>query len=281
MSTPAPFLSKYATLDDISLHYVEWGQQNSPPIVMLHGLRAYGLWFEDFALAIKDRFRVLAVDQRGRGKSDWARDGDYTRGAYVADVEGFVAAQGLDRFILVGHSMGGLNAIYYAARHPERLKALIIIDIGPDLDPAGMQRIRGELAATPMQFASWAAARAFLEQRHPLASAENIDTRLQWMLKGSSTGEIIWCLDPAVFDPNLRADPPEEAWALLRKISCPTLIVRGGASDLLQVVTCNRMCELMADSRWVEVPRAGHMVLEDNPDGFNTVAVDFLNQLRG
>lgn len=245
-------------------------------MVLLHGLRAYGHWFDEFATVVKDHYWVLAPDQRGRGESDWAKDGDYTREAYVSDLGGFVDTLKLNKFVLVGHSMGGLNAIYYAARHPNRVNTLLILDIGPEIKPVGIQRIRSELAETPGEFDSWEQAKAFLRKRHPKPSDENIQTRLRWMLKESPGGKVVWRLDNAIFDPNLRPDPPEQVWSLLGKIRCPTLIVRGGETDVLTPETCERMVKLIPGSRWVEIPNAGHMVIEDNPEAFNVAVLNFL-----
>lgn len=270
--------SHYATINGLRMHYVEWGDVQATPIVCLHGLRAYGHWFDELAVVVSDRYRVLALDQRGRGETDWAADGDYTRAAYVSDVEAFVETLQLDRFILIGHSMGGLNAIHYAARHPERVLALGILDIGPEIDPAGMQRIRAELGETPTGFDSWRAAKAFLQMRHPKASEENRQTRLTWMLKEGADGRIAWRIDQAIFDPNLKPDDPQQTWDLLSQIRCPTLILRGGESDVLSVDTCQKMLTRIPDGRWVEIPGAGHMVIEDNPEACNAALLDFFNR---
>ncbi len=273
MSTQAT--SRYATINGLKMHYVEWGNAQATPMVCLHGLRAYGHWFDDFAAVVSDRYRVLALDQRGRGETDWAPDGDYTRAAYVSDVEAFIETLRLDKLILIGHSMGGLNAIHYTARHPERVLALSILDIGPEVEPAGMQRMRTELGNTPAGFDSWQAAKAFLKMRHPKASEENRQTRLTWMLKEGSDGRIAWRIDQAIFDPNLKPDAPQQTWDLLSQIRCPTLILRGGESDVLSVATCQKMLTCIPASQWVDIPGAGHMVLEDNPEACNAALLDF------
>ncbi len=273
--------SHFAAVNGLRLHYAEWGDPGAPPIVLLHGLRAYAHWFDAFAEAVQDRYRVIGLDQRGRGDSDWAPDGDYTRPAYVADLEGLVDALGLESFVLMGHSMGGLNAIYYTANHPEQVKALVCVDIGPDIDPAGIERIRKELGETPASFASWEDAETFTAKRHPGATAEHRETRLRWMFRATPEGEVQWRLDPAIFDPNLRVDTPEDTWAAWRQLRCPALILRGGVTDILSAATCEKMVREAPSSRWVEVPDAGHMVLEDNPDGFNAAVTAFLGDLKG
>ncbi len=270
--------SHYAAINGLRMHYVEWGSAQATPMVCLHGLRAYGHWFDEWAAVVSDRYRVLSLDQRGRGETDWAADGDYTRAAYVSDVEAFIETLRLDKFILIGHSMGGLNAIHYAARHPDRVLALGILDIGPEVDPAGMQRMRTELGNTPAGFDSWQAAQAFLKMRHPKASEENRQTRLTWMLKEDADGTITWRIDQAIFDPNLKPDDPQQTWDLLSQIRCPTLILRGGESDVLSADTCQKMLTCIPDSQWVDIPGAGHMVLEDNPEACNAALLDFFQK---
>jgi pimeloyl-ACP methyl ester carboxylesterase len=264
--------------DGVRLHWLAWGRPDAPVMLLLHGLRAYGMWFAGFAAAVQDRYRVVAIDQRGRGRSGWAPDGDYSRAAYVRDVEAVVAGLALPPFILVGHSMGGLNAMPYAARHPDAVRALVLVDIGPDLAPAGMQRIRRELGETPADFPSWEAARAFLRERHPRVPAGELATRLEWMLHESPAGRIGWRLDPAIFAPNQAIEPAGTLWQHFAGVRCPTLVVRGSETDLLDVETCERMTATHPDCAWVKVAGAGHMVLEDNLAGFNAAVDGFLRR---
>jgi esterase len=180
--------SKYAVANGLRLHYVEWGQPDSPVIVMLHGLRAYGHWFDEFADVAEQHYRLIALDQRGRGESDWAKDGAYTTDAYVADLAALADQLQLGRFVLMGHSMGGTNAINVTARYPQKVSALIIIDSAPEIDPRGIQRIRSELAQTPKSFATWDEARTFIRRLHVRPSDRHIATRLAWMLKEVAPG---------------------------------------------------------------------------------------------
>ena len=119
------------TVGGLKLHYQEWGRPDGMPIVMLHGLRSYGATWEPVAEAIGPQWRTIGLDQRGRGDSDWDAGADYYTEAYVRDLEGFVEAMGLKRFVLLGHSMGGSNTMYYAGRgnNAARLRGVIIEDI--------------------------------------------------------------------------------------------------------------------------------------------------------
>jgi len=267
--------SRYATVNGTNLHYVEWGSPSATPIVLLHGLRAYAHWYDDFAEAAQNRYRVIAQDLRGRGASEWAKDADYSTDAYVRDLEGLTDHLGLSRFILGGHSLGGVIVANYAARHPDRVAALLILDMSPDVNPAGIERIRRELGETPEEFASWDQARAFLRRLHPRASDEHRATRLQWMLEEKPDGKIVWRFDGEIRKPRA-LDPPERTWAAFKGIRCPTLIVRGALSDIVALESAEKVVQTIAGSRRVEIPEAAHMVAEDNPKAFNAAVLEFL-----
>jgi esterase len=242
---------------------------------MLHGLRAYGQWFEEFAEAVAADFYLIAPDQRGRGRTDRAKDGRYDTDAYVADLLQLADCWPLPRFAIIGHSMGGTNAINFAARYPERVSALVIIDSAPELNPLGLARIARETSTMPPSFDSEAAARSYLRTLHAGASERSIETRLAWALV-ERDGHLVRRIDPAIFP--LKPDSPERSWAALAAIECPTLIVRAGDSDLVTVECANRMVQTLKHRESASVPNAGHMVLEDNPAGFTKVARPFLKK---
>jgi pimeloyl-ACP methyl ester carboxylesterase len=267
--------SRYATVNGTNLHYVEWGPERATPIVLLHGLRAYGHWYDDFAQAAQGPYRVIAPDLRGRGASEWAKDADYTTDAYVADLEGLVDHLGLSRFILGGHSLGGVIVAHYTARHPERVAALLILDMSPDTDPKGVERIRKELSETPEEFPSRDAARAFLRRLHPRASDAHLATRLDWMLTDAPGGKVAWRFDGEIRKPR-SLDPPERTWKAFEGIRCPTLLVRGALSDIVARESAEKVTRVIPGSRLVEIPGAAHMVAEDNPAAFNAAVLEFL-----
>src|SRR5690349_274468 len=117
--------------DGLRLRYVEWGAPTAPAIVALHGLRSFAYTWEPLALHLEGRCRVIALDQRGRGESDWDPHRRYYTSEYVRDLERLVDSLHLERFVLLGHSMGGATAFVYASRHPDRLAGLVIEEMGP------------------------------------------------------------------------------------------------------------------------------------------------------
>ncbi len=124
------------------LHYLDWGGKDLPTMLFLHGGALTAHTWDLVCLALRDEYRCLALDQRGHGDSDWAHDADYSIGAQLADTKGFVDKIGLDKFILVGMSLGAINSLAFAIAHPERLQALVIIDAGPEMRRPGSSRIR-------------------------------------------------------------------------------------------------------------------------------------------
>src|SRR5205085_9875036 len=142
MAAGATVSDKFATVNGLRLHYLEWENPAAPTIVMLHGLRSYAPVWGPVARPLADGYHILAIDQRGRGDSAWSPDAAYNTEAYVSDLEQLVDQLRLDRFILTGHSMGGANTIVYTARHPEQVIAAVIEDMGPgSTSSSGSERI--------------------------------------------------------------------------------------------------------------------------------------------
>lgn len=263
----------------VRLRYVRAGKAGAPVLILLHGLRAYAHWFDEFIEVAAADFDVIALDQRGRGGSDAAPDGDYRTEAYVADTLRLMNALGVARATLVGHSMGGTNSVNFAAAYPDRMDRLVIVDSAPILAAPGLERMRAEMGRTPTDFPDREAAAAFLAGLHMRATPLNFAIRLDWMLQDTPEGRIGWRIDRAIFNPRMKPDPAEKTWAALKAITCPTLIVRGGISDMITPEIVAEMAEVMADARVVEVPRAGHMVVEENPADFAARVLPFLREM--
>ncbi len=254
----------------INLHYLDWGNVDSPTLVLLHGLRGHAHSWDDVSAALCQDYHVLALDQRGRGDTDWAPGGDYSGAAFVADLVGFCDALGLKSFTLIGHSMGGRNSLAFAGRHADQLEKLVIVDIGPTVDPRGGQRITRELQEVPEEFDSFEAVVEYMSRQNRFSSDQVMRRRLQYATKDLPNGKVGWKYDLAIRDQrrNGAGAPSEDLWPLLPNITCPTLVVRGQETDLLMPENARQMVEALPNASLVEVERAGHMVFEDNPDGF-------------
>ncbi len=133
--------------------------------------------------------------QRGRGDSVWARDGDYSTQAFVSDLAAFAGALNLDTFVLVGHSMGGHNSMAFAANYPDRIQKLIIVDIGPTVDPLSNARIGEEINTLPEAFDSFEAVVDYMGEQNRFASDAILRRRLQYATRELPDGKVGWRYD--------------------------------------------------------------------------------------
>lgn len=278
MTTQVQPKSRTITANGINLHYLDWGTEGNPPLVLLHGLRGHANVWADVAESLCGNYHVYALDQRGRGDTDHAPGGDYSTEAFVADLTGFVDAIGLDKFVLFGHSMGGRNSMAFAGANPERLERLCVVDIGPRVEPAGGNRITEELRAIPPHFDSFEEALAHVQTGNRFASESVMRRRLAGQTRQLPDGKLGWKFDPEIREQRINGTgaPAADLWPALENITCPTLIVRGTETDLLTQETADRMVDTLAQGSMVNIERAGHMVFEDNPSDFISAVKSWL-----
>ena len=271
-------------VDGLSIAVTEWGEPDAPAVVMLHGIRGYAETFVNVAHALQPQRRVIAFDQRGRGRSDWDPQRRYVTATYVADLLAVADQLGLARFDLLGHSMGGINAIVFASTYPERVRHLLIEDAGPGAfeHSPGAGRIKRELEQTPAGFESWDAASAYMRALRPSVGEAARQQRLQEMLRPRRAEEgagFTWRYDLAgIAAVRLNPDPAQvvDLAPHVRSLACPTLVVRGGRSDYLQPDMAQSMADANPQVRWMEIADAGHYVHDDQPEVFHRVAREFL-----
>jgi pimeloyl-ACP methyl ester carboxylesterase len=279
--TPDRVLSdRYIDADGLRLHYLDWGNAAAPPMLLLHGFSGHAHTWDTFARAMCDQFRVLALDQRGHGDSDWARDGAYTVDDHASDISAMHGRLRLGPVVLIGLSMGGRNAIRYTGLHPGDVAKLVIVDIGPDIDPQGAERVRRMAAEAPEEFASIDDAVAYLRRYATLTSpsAEGaLRYRVEHGVKKLPNGRYTWKYDRFLRDQRReRSIPPADLWPVVRQITVPTLILRGSESDVFSPATAKRMHELIPGSRLVEIAGAGHSIPADAPEAFERAVREFL-----
>ena len=264
---------RFVRVGDLNLHYLEWGQAGTPPVIMVHGLSGNAHAFDNLAPNFLPMYHVIAVDVRGRGDSDWAGDADYSNDAYVADLEGLRQALGFERISLVGTSLGGRISMTYAGAYPDRVERTVLNDIGPQIDPRGGNRIAVSTREAVTSFASMDEVLAWHAQQRPgfdLLSDPEQRVTAGHAVKPQPGGGYTWKMDPAVRTDPRRPDP-ETSWTLAKLIPGPVLLVRGGDSDLLSPETAHRMVREMQDCRMVEVPGVGHAPTLSEPEALNAV----------
>lgn len=265
----------------IGLCVREWGKPGAPALVLLHGLRGYSATWRNLASSLSDRWHLIAFDARGRGESDWDVERNYYTDAYLSDLEAVVDARGLDRFVLLGHSMGGTTSYCYAARHSERLDGLIVEDItaGSSVSGAGSERIRREMAALPRSFSGWGEARAYWRALRPDVSDAAIEERLFESMRPSDAGTIVWRYDlDGIAATRVEPDPARvvDLEPVIAAIRTPTLVIRGGRSDFCNLATVEALEAGNPVLTHATVADASHYVHDDAPSAFARLVEGYL-----
>lgn len=266
---------KFIALNGLRFHYRDWENEGAATLILLHALGRHARAWDPFARAMNERYRVLAIDQRGHGETEWASD--YSRERMIEDLEAFVCSLRLERFALLGHSMGARVAYAYAAAHPESVARLVIVDIGPEIGVAGAMRVRRTMQLREV-FDDLEDAFRFARAENPRSPEVEQRERTFHNLMPRADGKWVWRYDPALRSPSRPAPrhDPSADWAMLSKITCPTLVVRASESDILGRETAERMAREIPDARLVEIPNSGHQVPFDSPGAFLDAVREFL-----
>ena len=262
MATPAQPISKTLRVNDLTLHYLEWGDAEAPPIVCVHGYTSSADAFNALARHLQDRYRILALDVRGHGESAWSPAGAYRYADQASDLAGFVRQLGFGKYVLIGTSMGGIIAMTYAAEHSDRLSGLVINDIGHDAE-AGTQRITQMVGGRPDEFASLEEAMAYRAAVSPILSARSAEDQRELalgVLRRRAGGKWGWKMDPAYIRQRVEHGPPVRPplWPVLQALGCPTLVIWGSDSDVLSESQARRMVDVLPGGELVQVPGIGH-----------------------
>jgi 3-oxoadipate enol-lactonase len=269
------------------LHLLEWSTEGVP-MLLLHGFGNEAHIWDDFAPVVAPHYRTLALDHRGHGQSDWDPEARYEIDALVDDVESVTAALGIERMVLVGHSLGGRVSTVFAGRHPARLAGLVIVDIGPEVDARGSLRIRQDVESnlSPV-FASVEEYARALSLSYPAATPDSLRRMALHGLRRRADSRFELVMDPAwrgvtagrgtSRDAEQEEGLGRQMWDALAALPCPALVVRGAASDILSPEVADRMVDdVLPNGRLAVVPQAGHSVMTDNPQGFNDAVASFV-----
>jgi esterase len=272
--TAGDFTSRNVGIGGLTFHYLDWGGSGAP-LVMLHGLSGHARTWDHTAAALSDRYHVLALDQRGHGDSDWAPQ--YGLRPMAEDLLGWLDALDLSEVTLMGLSMGGLVSFVFAAAHPERVARMVIMDIGPELAPAGSANVTSSLAANDV-FSSEDEAFAQARAANPRPTDATLRHRVRHNLRQLPDGALTY-----KYDKELRRNPralfdhtSDELWAAWRAASCPVLLVRGADSDVLAADTAQRMLAENPNVSFASIPDCGHSITLDRPDGLLEVVTPWL-----
>jgi esterase len=259
-----PPRSRHREISGLKFHYLDWGG-DGPPLVMLHGLTGHAHTWDHTAAALSDRYHVYALDQRGHGDTEWAPG--YGIPAMLGDLLGFLDALQLPVVTLMGLSMGGIVAYQFTAAHPERVSRLVVLDIGPEIAPAGARQVAATLAASDI-FRSEDEAVAKARAANPRPTDESLRHRVSHNLRPLPDGTFTFKWDNALREPGAIGDDlsPDQRWAAWDSLSCPVLLVRGDDSDILAPETADRMVAGNPRVSLAVVPDCGHSITLDRPE---------------
>ncbi|HEU4369471.1 MAG TPA: alpha/beta hydrolase [Methylomirabilota bacterium] len=263
-------------VNGLRLHLLESGTPGAPALCFLHGGAAHAHWFDAVTPAFADRFHVVSLDQRGHGESQWAVPPAYGTADFVGDLLEVMKALGWARMILAGHSMGGHNAMTFAAWHPARVAALVIIDSRPAIPPErlNVMHARG-LRAPRVHPSAEAAAAAFRLLPRETHADPALLAHMARAAVARRDGGWGWRFDPQTHGER----QPVDAWPLLPRITAPTLVVRGGLSPVLTAEMAERVRTTIPRASLVTIPNAYHHLTLDAPAAFTTALGDFLRTL--
>ena len=267
----------WTSRDGLKLHFRDYAGASNlpdrPPVVCLHGLTRNARDFADLAARMAGEWRVLVPEMRGRGDSGYAKDPEtYSPVKYVDDVNLLLEQEGIDKFISIGTSMGGLMTILMGFTQPDRIVASVFNDVGPDLEMEGIGKILDYLGQG-RNFPTWMHAARALEETHgaafPLWTIDDWIAAAKRVMVLSANDRIVFDYDMKIAEPFEKLDftNQPDLWpgfeALAKK---PVLVLRGALSNLFSEKTFARMGAASPTVECVTVPNVGHAPMLDEPE---------------
>jgi pimeloyl-ACP methyl ester carboxylesterase len=277
---PATGSSHFIEANGVTHHYLDYGVAGRQPMLCVHGAAAHAHWFDFAAPGLSTNHHVRALDLRGHGDSAWADQGTYAFRTYAEDLDAVAAKLDLTDFVLVGHSMGGMVSLLYAATYPGRVARLIVVDSIMLMPMARIAQMRA-FGARP---ASTYATQDELVSRYRLSPPETHIAAPEVIHRmathsGRMSAEGRW---QHKADRRVYANSEQIAGVpLWKKIKVPALVIKGERSTRFGA---QEMAAIRANApqvEWAEVPASNHHIPLDNPRGFVEVVQEFLRTSGG
>lgn len=276
------FNDRYLDLNGLKLHYLEWGRPAASAVLLLHGYGNCAATWAALAEGLSGEYRVLALDFRGHGDSQWDDAGHYGLRYHVADITVLIDALEINELAVIGHSMGGQAALAYAAACPSQVSRVICVDIGPEFSPRSEARLKQTSSLRRDQYDSLDEVADYLAIVDPYAERELLRGEAADLTRKNAAGRFVWKhhyrLAKHSIKRGLQGKRLNAAgrWETIRSVKCPALIIRGERSDLLDAEVARRMIAAMARAKLIEIAAAGHYVHRDQPRLFAEAVRRFL-----
>lgn len=276
LASGAPYADRFVDVNGLRIHYLDWGSNGKPPLVMLHGIGRVAHSFDHIAPGFTASYHVIAMDLRGHGDSGWSTTGDYLVEDYVRDLDGLVERLKLHDIVLLGNSTGGRVAQVYAGMHPNRVARLIVEDVGPerpaDIADSFARRVKAEADG-------WASEEDLvrsLRASDPRTAESLLRNYAHFGTKRRADGRLVWKRDPNL----VKGFVPTELWRYVSKISCPTIYILGARSAIVPPETHERLKRTVPGVQIVVMPDVGHYPHLEAPDAYIATVRTFLQQPR-
>lgn len=252
-------------LAGLRLHCLDWGTAGRPPALFLHGGAQTARTWDLVCLALRRELRCLALDQRGHGDSEWSYSFDYAPPSHARDFLHLLDALEIERALVVGMSMGCLNGLELALRHPERVAAFVAVDAGP--------WVRTDAARPILDFVAESDGAESLEaliddarRFNPRRDARLLAVSLRHNLRVLPDGRLAWKTDRRrPLELPRMAHWLESLQARIARLRCPTLILRGSESEVFLDEDAARFAAAVPAGRWARIEGAGHTIQGDAP----------------
>ena len=268
------YVSRHTVVRSLRFHFSEWGEPGAPKILLLHGGNQSAHSWDLVSLHLSDRYHVFALDQRGHGDSEWSRDLDYSIEAKAADVLAFVEDQGIDSPVIMGHSMGGRVTMNVALAHPELARGIVLVDVGPELSPKGVEVI-ANFVTHNVEFDDLEEFLDNVVKYDRFRSREHIARTVKYNMLRRADGKYISKVDHR----RVPISASELTLDDVKAIKAPVLLVRGGESDILDSDAAERFVDALPNAQLVTVPDTGHNVHSGNTPGFLEAVGPFVTSL--
>ena len=267
----APYREGTLRVGGRSIHYLDWGPEGKPAFILVHALGHSAHNYDHVAPLLNQRHRVIAIDLRGHGDSDWSPKGEYSVEDYVSDLHGLVTQLKLGPVTLIGCSIGGRVVQVYSGMYPDRISKLIVLDVGPARPESTTRTLSDRIEREQQGWASEEELYASL-RRNPTRVPEEVHrNQVRYESKRLANGRVVWKYDPKV----VNGLGPIELWDYVKKIKAPTLYVIGGRSRLVTPEE-QRQLKTLPFAEVITIPEAGHYPQEDTPELFLAVVKAFL-----
>jgi pimeloyl-ACP methyl ester carboxylesterase len=264
---------RFVTVNGLRIHYLDWGSEGKPPLIMLHGIGRVAHTFDHIAPHFVPHYHVMAVDMRGHGDSGWDPKGAYLVEDYTKDIEAMAEQLQLRNITIWGYSTGGRVAQVFAGLHPELVAAVISEDVGPERPMQVAESVTRQLKQEDEK--GWASEEELFAQLKSSNSRTPEDILRAYAHYGSKRrpdGRVIWKRDPAIGNGFV----PTELWRFVRQIKSPVIYVVGGRSTIVPVATQEELKKALPQAQIVTIPGVGHYPSEENTQAFLAIVDKFL-----